>query len=403
MTQRIPVRAGQFPIGSTLSHDIYDRSGKLLLRRGTAIASEHQVEHLEQMGYFDPEAVDIHHVAAERGEALAPQGYLPERKSGPLVSVFAELGYASERLERAYASADANLDAEIRSIAAAIRRCCALDADASLAHLLVPLPFQHTVRHPVNVAVLATVMLARQKFDENQVEATIAACLTMNIGALDLHHELYYQAESITDFQRGRIRAHPLASVQVLRQRGVQDPLWLQIVSQHHEALDGSGYPAGISGAQIRPEAQVVSLADRYCAMISERASREPLLPTQALKDIHVRHGKSIAPALISGLISAMGLYPPGTLVRLANGEAAVVVHRLLDPRNPVVYALCPSSGTPYDTPRKRLTASQPAYAISDVLPRKAVSAAIDQEKLWPPTATSGAPVAAGAGAARGH
>jgi hypothetical protein len=151
-----------------------------------------------------------------------------------------------------------------------------------------------------------------------------------------------------------------------------------------------------LTGEKILPEAQVVSLADRYCSMVTGRAHRDPMLPPQALKDIHARHGKAISPALIGALIGAMGIYPPGTFVRLANGETAIVVHRIADPKHPVVYALSGPSGTAYDPPRKRLTASQASFAIEQSVPSKEVKTALAPAQLWPPTLAATKPPAGG-------
>lgn len=384
MNNRIPVRRDLLRVGTSLTHDIYDRTGKLLLRHGSMLESEALLERLEEMGYFDPEAVEALKSAAAARERVNIPGYIPDR-SGQAFSAFAQLGTACQRLQIAFSDSPADLGREIVEIVALIRQCCALDNDASLSAVLVSLPFPHNVRHLINVAILTNVILMRQKHDETRLQAAVAAALTMNIGALDLHEDLFHRHEALSEEQRARIRAHPAASVEYLLARNVKNPLWLAIISQHHEALDGSGYPAGLAGDRILPEAQVVSLADRYCAMVTERANRDSISPPQALKEIHARHGKAISPALIGVLIGSMGLYPPGTLVRLANGETAVVVHRLIDPKHPVVYAIRGPSATAYDPPRKRLTASQPGYAIEQSVARKGIELAPLAEKLWPP------------------
>jgi response regulator RpfG family c-di-GMP phosphodiesterase len=390
MPNRIPIRAGQLKLGAPLTHDVYDQAGKLLLRRGIAVASAVQLEHIEAQGYYDPEAADYEKPVAEARTASVVVQYAPEVKSGPPLSVLAELGTASAQLVQVFAEGSGDVRDRVLAIVATIRRCCAADTDASLAYLMNPQPFLPTVRHPVNVATLVTIMLTRQKVDAARIQAAAAAALTMNMGAQELHHDMFFHTEAVTPDQRALIQAHPAAGVASLRRRGVTDALWLDLVAQHHEAHDGSGYPAGLSGDRIHPEAQMICLADRYCAMVSDRAQRDPMLPTQALKDINARHGKSIAPAYIAGLIASMGLYPPGTCVRLVNGETAVVVRRLLDPRHPVVFAICTSSGAAYDPPRKRLTASQPSYAIEQAILRRALQVPFKPEQMWPPTATDG-------------
>lgn len=385
MNNNVPVPKGLLQLHSTLSHDIYDKYGKLLLRNGTALESADLIERLESFGYFDPEAIEAHKAAVAARERVVPIGYVPDR-TGTLFCAFTELNAACERLQAAFADDKVDLANEIPVISAIIHQCCTIDNDASLAALLLGLPFPHNVRHSVGVAMLTCMILARQKQDEARIAAAAAAALTMNIDALALHDELYFWTKAITDEQRAQIRAHPGASVRALLARNVKNPLWLAIISQHHEAIDGSGYPAGLKGDKILLEAQVVALADRYCAMVSERAHRSSILPAQALKEIHAHHGSAVSPALIGSLVGAMGIYPPGTCARLANGETAIVVHRLIDPKHPVAYAISGPSGTAYQPPRKRLTGSQPSYAIERLLQRKDVKVEFDLAQLWPPT-----------------
>jgi len=391
MKNLVRVPRGFLRLGSTLSHDIFDRSGKLLLRHGTALESEHLAERLEDVGYYDPEATgDVPH-HAQAGSIALTVGYRPDR-SGPTFSAFTELTSACERLQAVYLGSDAALEQEVLDIAAIVRQCCVVDSDASLSAILLALPFAHAVRHPVNVAIITATVLLRQKHDDARLLAALAAALTMNIGALQLHEDLFALGAEPSDEQRAQLRAHPRASVDYLLARAVRNPLWLAIIDQHHEALDGSGYPEGLAGEKILPEAQVVSLADRYCAMVSGRAHRAPMLPPNAIKEIHARHGKAVGPALIATLISSMGIYPPGTCVRLANGDFAVVVHRLLDPRHPVVYSIGAANGAAYHPPRKHLTAAAPQFAITEPILREQVIVDFTIAALWPPTIAPPAP-----------
>jgi HD-GYP domain-containing protein (c-di-GMP phosphodiesterase class II) len=397
MNNNIPVPKGLLKLHATLTHNIYDQGGHLLLRAGTAIESDDLIERLEEKGYFDPEAVEALKGASRPVDEIVT-GYRPDR-SGAARSVVAELSDACGRLQAAFADHGGAFDSTIRAIADTVWQCCTLDSDASLSTLLITMPYPYQVRHPVNVATLAAVLIARQKQTDAQRAATLCAALTMDIGALDLHDDLYCDPRVATDPLRQRILGHAGAGVQALLDRGVRDPLWLATISQHHEALDGSGFPAGLKADKIRPEAQVLALADRYCGLTSERPHCEARLPPDALKAIHTQYATQVAPALVGALVSAIGVYPPGMFVRLANRETAVVVHRLLDPKHPVVYAICGPSGAALETPRKRLTASQAAYAIVECLKRTQVSAPIAPEQLWPPTIAL-APPAAHAGAA---
>ncbi len=103
-----------------------------------------------------------------------------------------------------------------------------------------------------------------------------------------------------------------------------------------------------------------------------------------ALKEIHARNNGTIEPVLIGQLVALMGVCPPGTLVALKNAEYGVITRRRRVVKRPVMHTLCMTNLAPFDTPRKRLTASQPQLEIDRVLDDGAIPVAIDPEQLWP-------------------
>ena len=119
------------------------------------------------------------------------------------------------------------------------------------------------------------------------------------------------------------------------------------IVLQHHERLDGSGYPAGLKGDEIHPYAQIVAIADVYDALTSERCYRKSLSNYSACKILKedVQSGK-LNSAYLSALLSNIAVYPNGIVVYLSDGTHGIVkaqnpdllyqpVIRIIDDRDP--------------------------------------------------------------------
>jgi HD-GYP domain-containing protein (c-di-GMP phosphodiesterase class II) len=282
---------------------------------------------------------------------------------------------------------------DLRSMADGVRKCCALDPDAALSHILLSRHIRYPVRQSLNVAILSAMLLERLKTEDARASAAVAAALTMNLSMIALQDTLYAQHGPPNEEQTLLLHAHPRAGAEELRQRGVLNGIWLKTVEQHHEARDGSGYPDGLKGDAISREAQVVTLADRYCGKVSERAYRPAYAPGAALKELHTKCAAQIDSALIGMLVALLGPYPPGTFVILANGETAIVTGRLLDLKNPVAAALYLNPRMHYEAPRKRLTGSLPQHKIAGVVSREAVTVGIDVDQLWP--RTRGAPTTA--------
>jgi len=392
------IRADLLQVGTPVPFDIYTSAGRLLLRRGHPVETELQLERLLQVGLYDPDYAQAHAARAigRSDRVVAEFSRLPSQQVRNRVSIFETLVSAAQALDdlRSLEPPAAQFEPGIRSTAATIRECCSLDSDAALAQLLLSESLRYSLRHSTNVAILTSLLLSRLRHDPARAESAITASLTMNLSIFDLQDTLHRQQEPLASDQRTALALHPGQSAKVLRDFGIQDPVWLQAVEQHHEARDGSGYPAGLKEAAICLEAQVVSLADRYCVLVSQRAYRPALSPRQAIKELNEHAAKAIEPVLIGALIASVGLFPPGAYVRLANGETAIVVRRLLDPKHPVVYALHQDTTAPYETPRKRLTGSQRDYEIvADVKP-ETVRVKIDPAVLWPPSAVGDTPPA---------
>jgi HD-GYP domain-containing protein (c-di-GMP phosphodiesterase class II) len=393
------IRADMLQVGAPVPFDIYSPAGTLLLRRGHLVESELALERLVETGLFnwkDVEAQASRARSSSSNRVVSEFSRLPSELARNRVSIFDRLTEAAHALDdvRSLEPPAAGFEAAIRSTAASIRECCALDSDAALAQILLAESLRYSPRHSTSVAILTALLLSRQRHDPVRTESAVAAALTMNFAIFDLQDTLCRQQEPLTSEQHAALHLHPGEGAKMLRNHGIEDATWLQAVEQHHEARNGSGYPAGLKEPAIGLEAQVVSLADRYCVLVSPRAYRPALSPRQAIKELNDRAAQAIDPSLIAALIAAVGLFPPGAFVRLANGETAIVVRRLLDPRHPVVYALHQDTTPPYDSPKKRLTAShRELEIIADVKP-ESVRVKVEPDKLWPPSAIADTPPA---------
>ncbi len=136
----------------------------------------------------------------------------------------------------------------------------------------------------------------------------------------------------------------------------------------HHERLDGSGYPLGLAGSEIPLGARIVALADAFTAMLRPRADRPAYLPKDALRELFVAGAAKFDPRLVQVLVKQLGVFPPGTVVKLANGEVGVCVRRTNDARKPVLRAVIDPGGQLYATPKRR-DIDETASKIIEVLP----------------------------------
>jgi HD-GYP domain-containing protein (c-di-GMP phosphodiesterase class II) len=160
---------------------------------------------------------------------------------------------------------------------------------------------------------------------------------------------------------------------------GVTDEKWLLCVEQHHERRDGTGYPKGLTDFLLSAEA--LGLIDRYCALISHRRDRPAMSPNRTARELYLMAGCDERDC-VSRLIKAFGLYPPGSVVRLENGEIAVVMRRGQQSNTPKVATIISANGVKLGDPIRRDTA-EPGFAITAFVPEITITYRINPARIF--------------------
>ncbi|MTD32327.1 HD domain-containing protein [Paludibacterium sp. dN 18-1] len=211
----------------------------------------------------------------------------------------------------------------MQSLAKRLLQACQTDPEAVIAAIHLFHEGEYTIRHHLSVGVVTALLAqADERISEEEALLLVCAAITHDIGII---HVANNEAK-LSDQHKALIQRHPVMSSTALRQAGVTEPLWLQTVEQHHERLDGSGYPQGLSGSAIGLHSRLLAVADVYCAMTRPRPYRpRAYFAMAAMRDLYVGQSQQLDHALIQLLIKTLGLTPPGSLVKLKNGETAVV------------------------------------------------------------------------------
>ena len=178
------------------------------------------------------------------------------------------------------------------------------------------------------------------------------------------------------------ISEHPDKSEELLRQAGVTDNAWLDAVRQHHEFMDGAGYPQGLKGEAISRLARVIKLADIYCALVSGRAYRTAMLQNSAMRELFMQRGKQVDGQLTEQFVKVVGIYPPGTFVRLANAEIAVATRHGASASAPMVQSVVGPRGSPLAVYGKR-DCGKADFAIREVISKAQANVKINRHMLW--------------------
>lgn len=370
MTELVRIAPGALTIGRPLPWDVYDADGNILLRQGYVIQTDSQLEQLFERGRFKPRKI----------ERPQEETFEDTRDRNPFAD-YPDLLHSLEATLKAITDSDPSAQKRLLGLARMIERTCTESPDASLAlvHLYSIGPVIH--EQILFYAILCQFIGRQFGLEEKRVAVLTAAALTANLGLVPIADKLNASNTVLNDEQRGVIRKHPERSIQALQAAGIDNKLLLTIIAQHHEQADGSGYPKGLSGTEIRPEAEILALAERYVAMITKRAYRQRMNVADARKLIANLADGKFRPAIPKALLQILGEYPPGILVRLENNEVGVVTRRPVRARGPFVKAIFGPRGNRYTGTFERDT-SEPDFGIQS-LEEPEVMPSMDFSLVW--------------------
>ncbi|MBS0292647.1 MAG: phosphodiesterase [Proteobacteria bacterium] len=247
------------------------------------------------------------------------------------------------------------------------------DIDAAL-YLMFQLASTSTVgysaSHALVCATLCHILAPEFGLSQPERNSLVRAAFTMNIGTTALQDQLAQQREPLSPAQQQAVARHPQASVDLLERQHITDDLWLDVVAQHHQPQPDTAQLQGLSAPDRL--SRILSTIDRYAAMISPRKSRAGRSATDSVRAI-VGQDSELRDEVGLTLVRTVGLCPPGTFVRLDNGETAIVLRRSERANFPLVASVLDAKGEPQTAPPLyHLQRGQPR--IQSALARSAVT-----------------------------
>jgi HD-GYP domain-containing protein (c-di-GMP phosphodiesterase class II) len=301
----VPVDPLDVRVGLPTRVDIFDVHGQLLLARGSTVYREDSAERLQQAGFKI--------VATTQGKGM--------RRHEPVFQRMEALADTMTDMERVLLQ-DQGLPSftfKVQALAQTLIACCDEDHHAALAQAYLDQHHPYSVLHHVLVGVVVAVLSRSEGWSDADRISLVAAALSHDLGALALRQALG-QAASLDEEQRTLVREHPDRGVQMLDGLGVRDALWLRAVQDHHERMDGSGYPQGLC-LDGNAAGALMAVADGYAAMLRPRPYRERKLSLSVLDDLRQHAGTWYDTRKVQAIADCFGTYHAGSIVRLASGH----------------------------------------------------------------------------------
>lgn len=287
--------------GMCLAYDLYDSMGRTVIGRGCELTATY-ISRLAEYGfsgvYIDDELSGDIHVEPSISEALRTEGM----KCIEACDIDKCAQIAERIIEELLAKKKVSLDmADLRSYD------------------------DYTYAHSVNVAVLCCVIGMGLELSERDLNYLVTAALLHDLGKLFIPKEILNKPGRLTPEEYETMKTHARKSYELLSDRWDISAHVKQTVLFHHENVDGSGYPKGITGAEQSIFVRVLHVADVYDALTSKRPYKKPYSPYEAAEYLMGACGIMFDKQVVQVFLQYVPLYPKGTRVVLSDGREALI------------------------------------------------------------------------------
>jgi cyclic di-GMP phosphodiesterase len=223
---------------------------------------------------------------------------------------------------------------------------------------------QYLLEHSVNVSVLMSLFSTYMGYEQDTVQQLVTGALLHDIGKTRVPDNILNKTDKLTPSEQIEMRRHVEHGQQALESTQGISEVVISICAQHHERIDGKGYPLGLDNSSINTYGRMASVVNIYDKLTAKRAGNPGLVPFKAMQRLSKLVGTHLDKELVYSFIRCMGIYPVGALVELSNGRMGVVTESRIDkPNQPTVRVFYNTRQKCYE-PAKTIDLSSPLIEV---------------------------------------
>lgn len=338
--------------GMVIDQSIIDSTGRALVHRKTPL-DEYIITSLKKLGiggvYIregeeDPEETDVE-TPPEVVEKIEKMKVADKAKVKLSESVKARV---SEGIQYLYSNPNSDgFTSAANSISNDLMKAITENDAIAVDISTLKVSDEYTFKHSVDVASMSMIIAKSRGFSDTQIYQIGVSGLLHDLGKSEIPNEVLNKPGKLTDEEFHIMKQHPLLGYNILKNKPDIAPEVMMGVLQHHEKMNGRGYPLGLDETKIHLYARTLAVADIYDALVTERPYKKAFSPRDAVEMIMAMTGELDFPS-IQGFLDSVILYPVGSIISLSTGERAKVVQNNSGyPMRPKVVAL--KTGKVYD------------------------------------------------------
>lgn len=328
MKKRTYIRTRSLKEGMRIDQAIIDKTGRTLINRGTYL-DDFMIDSLLKLG--------VGGIYTSEGEDDPEEEFIPEeikekieklKVADPAKVQLSESvkERVSEGIQYLYQNTSSeNFTSATKNIANDLIKAV-LENDAIAVDIsTLKVSDEYTFKHSVDVATMAMVIARKHGLTEKEIYDIGVTGLLHDVGKSKIPNEVLNKPGKLDDAEFALMKQHTLFGFQILKEKGdIKDEIRLGVL-QHHEKINGKGYPLGLAYDQINRYARILSIADIYDALVTKRPYKNPFSQRDAVEMI-MSMTSELDIAMMKSFLTTVILYPVGCTVHLSNGESAKVV-----------------------------------------------------------------------------
>lgn len=192
--------------------------------------------------------------------------------------------------------------------------------------------------HSISVGIISGLIAKKMSYEKGQYYQTALAGCLANAGMAKVSHNIISKPTNLSKDERNEMENHPNSSLKMVQNSPLLKPETKLAIFQHHERIDGSGYPMGVKGQQLYPISRIIAVADVFHALVSDRLYKAKVAPLKAIEILRFDGFGKYDISVINTLISMIANLTIGSKVKISNSETGEVIFtKQSSPTRPLV------------------------------------------------------------------